>query len=78
MPCGQTGFRKEALSKSSRFYSQIVLDRHINKNNHATRVIDVFFAGRVGRQKGLRSSAWVSRLIENQRLHFLVCVSVAN
>jgi hypothetical protein len=30
--------------------------------NHATRVIDVIFAGRVGRQKGLRQSAWVSRL----------------
>jgi hypothetical protein len=78
MPFGQTGFRKEALSKSSRFCGLMALNRHINIINHATRVIDVFFAGRVGRQKGLRSSAWVSRLIENQRLHFLVCVSVAN
>jgi hypothetical protein len=38
------------------------LCRHINIINHATRVIDVFFAARVARQKGLRPSAWVSRL----------------
>jgi len=56
----------------------MVLDRHINVNNHATPVIDVFFVPRVAGQKGLRSSAWVLRLIENQRLYFLVCVSVAN
>jgi hypothetical protein len=40
----------------------MILYRLINIINHATRVIDVFFAGRVGRQKGLRMSAWVSRL----------------
>jgi hypothetical protein len=37
------------------------LCRHVNFINR--EAIDVFFAGRVGRQKGLRSSAWVSRLI---------------
>ena len=35
---------------------------HINFINHATRVIDVVFVPRVAGQKGLRESAFVSRL----------------
>jgi hypothetical protein len=38
------------------------VSQHPNKNNHATRVIDVFFVPRVAGQKGLRPSAQVSRL----------------
>ena len=40
--------------------STINLYRHIKKNNRVA--IDVFFAARVARQKGLRTSALVSRL----------------
>jgi hypothetical protein len=42
--------------------STMNLYRQINKNNHATSVIDEFFAARVAQQKGLRPSARVSRL----------------
>ena len=50
------------------------LYRHINKNNRAA--IDVFFVPRVAGQKGLRKSAWVSRLMK--KVCVGPCGSVAN
>jgi hypothetical protein len=50
----QTGFIKVEVTKKDRLNRMMVLNRHINKNNHATRVIDMFFVPRVAGQKGLR------------------------
>jgi hypothetical protein len=47
--------------------SSLNLYRQQNKNIHAIRVIDEFFAARVAQQKGLRPSAWVSRLKKIKR-----------
>jgi hypothetical protein len=47
--------------------SSLNLYRQQNKNIHAIRVIDEFFAARVAQQKGLRKSAWVSRLKKIKR-----------
>jgi hypothetical protein len=43
----------------SGFNTMMNFFRNINNINHATRVIGVFFPGRVGREKGLRPSASV-------------------
>jgi hypothetical protein len=48
------------------FDSTVNVSQHPNKNNHATSVIDEFFAARVAGQKGLRPSAQVSRLKKNR------------
>jgi hypothetical protein len=55
MPFGQTGFKKEVVSKNCSFYCTMNLSGLIDNNNCVA--IDVFFVGRVGQQKGLRPSA---------------------
>jgi hypothetical protein len=57
MPAGQTGIFYMGVKLTAIFKSDNVnLKDTLNKHRAA---IDVFFAGRVDRQKGLRPSAWV-------------------
>jgi hypothetical protein len=57
MPSGQTGFKRCLYSAMKNISYTIDLYKQINKKNRAISVIDVFFSGRVGREKGLRESA---------------------
>ena len=59
MPCGQQ-VKKYPYSGVRNFTNEIALYTHLNIFNR--EAIDVFFAARVAREKGLRLSASVSRL----------------
>ena len=67
MPYRQTGFKWCLLSAVEDIKSTINVHRHINKNNRVA--IDVFFAARVARQKGLRLSA--PALLNSLRVYVL-------